>query len=84
MALPALAFWVSLLVWANDHRPGENYLPMLLTLGLLVLSTMSFLIFVVMGLVMKIKQKDGFDWFIAALINLTPALGWLVFLMSIV
>ena len=45
---------------------------------------MSFLIFVVMGLVMKIKQKDGFDWFIAALINLTPALGWLVFLMSIV
>ena len=80
MTLPTLAFWINIGAWFNQlYGPGENWTGVMLYVWLNALSFVFFLLCVVAAIVMKIKKRDSIDWRTAALINLTPAVGFVLY-----
>ncbi len=77
--LPAFAFWISLIVWVNGNRPGENYWPMIRQFGLLAVSLVAFLAFAITAIIMSFKKKDSLEWWIGAFANPTPMLALALF-----
>jgi hypothetical protein len=78
MMLPGIMFWLHLvawiLVWPVVWGPGENWWPVLIQYGLFVLSLVFFLISLVVAIVARKRNHNSGTWWLAALIDLTPAL----------
>ena len=71
--LPGLAFWLNLILWANDHRSGEHYefiVASILTLGVSTL----VMVLCVIGVVRSSLSNDKMYWGVSAVINATPGI----------
>jgi len=93
MALPGLVFWIDVLYlwlypvrfcpgeeWPVTWSPCENWTPLLIVIGLFLLSVTSCLICAVAGVVSITRKHKSLYWWISAFMNFTPFFCSLVFI----
>jgi hypothetical protein len=76
--LPAVGFWVALIIWLSDHRPGENYGPMTLTILFFFLAVTTFILSAGIAMLDSLKKRRVGAWWVIAAANTTPWLGFVV------
>ena len=78
LSLPGLAFWLHIpfwqWIWPIIWGPGENWLPLIIQLGLAWLSLIFAVFNVVAGVVALVRKRDGIVWWTAAMVNGSPLL----------
>jgi uncharacterized membrane protein HdeD (DUF308 family) len=80
LALPGVAFWIVMVFWWNDHRPGEHYDYLVTEWLLAFVNAACFVIASMGGLVAWRRDWEAKSWWIAVVVSL-PAVCVLVWIL---
>jgi hypothetical protein len=78
--LPGVGFWVHLVLWVMDWSvpkhdgSGENWLPVLIQLGLFWLSAAAGGVLLLIAIIQTIRKQTSWYWWLAAIFDLGPAI----------
>src|SRR5262245_56325657 len=82
MLLPGIAFWAHLFLWfmgwSIPSDSSENWWPVLIQIGIFFLCAIFFLIGVTIAVRTMIGKRPSGHWWVVALVNSTPVLGFLL------